>query len=215
MKLPENHSPICLLCAVRGILDFLYLAQLPVHTSETLLHLKAALGTFHQNKSIFIDLGVCTNFNLPKLHSLQHYASCIESFGTTDNYNTETTERWHIDFVKDTYRATNHKDEYSQMTLWLEWKEKVLIHQAHINRRLSALAKAPTAGRHLLDSPTVPPPLGTPQEKLGDTSHICIPKTPSANMPFNQLVSNYGAGDFWQALTVFIAAYNGPSLNRQ
>lgn len=128
MRLPRNQSPVRLLHAVCGILDFLYLAQLPVHTSTTLRHLKAALTTFHENKSIFIDLGVCTNFNLPKLHSLQHYTSCIKSFGTTNNYNTENTERWHIDFAKDAYRATNHKDKYAQMTLWLLRKEKVLIH---------------------------------------------------------------------------------------
>ena len=119
MKLPGNRSPVHLLHAVRSILDFLYLAQLLVHTIETLHHLKTVLATFHKNKLIFINLGVHTNFNLPKLHSLQHYISCIELFGTTDNYNTENTERWHIDFAKDAYNAMNHKDEYAQMTLWL------------------------------------------------------------------------------------------------
>ncbi|THU77979.1 hypothetical protein K435DRAFT_877154 [Dendrothele bispora CBS 962.96] len=43
------------------------------------------------------------------------------------NYNTETTERLHIDFAKDAYRASNHKDEYAQMTLWLERREKKTI----------------------------------------------------------------------------------------
>jgi hypothetical protein len=50
----------------------------------------------------------------------QQYALLIQLFGTTDNYNTEQSECLHIDFTKDTYRATNHKDEYSQMTKWLE-----------------------------------------------------------------------------------------------
>ena len=47
----------------------------------------------HNNKAVFIDLGIHENFKIPKLHSLIHYASSICLFGTTDNYNTEQTER--------------------------------------------------------------------------------------------------------------------------
>ena len=200
MKLPRNQSPVRLLHAVQSILDFLYLVQLPTHTSQTLQHLQTALETFHNNKSIFIDLGIHANFNLPKLHSLQHYASCIESLGTTDNYNTENTERLHIDFAKDAYCATNHKDEFSQMTLWLERKEKVLIHQTYIK-----LA-------------TIPPPIylepPTNEDESDEISHIHISKTPStSSVHFDQLALDYGAIDFRQALTVFVASYNQPTLS--
>lgn len=41
-----------------------------------------------------------------------------------------------------------------------------------------------------------------------------ISKAPSATVSFSDLVSDYGVVDFRQALTVFIAAYNEPSLNR-
>lgn len=215
MRLPRSQSPVHLLHAVCGILDFLYLAQLPVHTSTTLHHLKAALTTFHENKSIFIDLGVCTNFNLPKLHSLQHYTSCIKSFGTTNNYNTENTEHWHIDFAKDAYRATNHKDKYAQMMLWLLRKEKVLIHQVCIDRQLSvSLTTASTASIVPLNDPTVPPSPSTPEAKPNDPPHIHISKMPSGNILFSELISNYSVVDFWQALTVFITAYNEPLLNQ-
>ncbi|EPQ50021.1 hypothetical protein GLOTRDRAFT_28547, partial [Gloeophyllum trabeum ATCC 11539] len=100
---------------VRAILDFCYLAQYPAHTDETLNHLDEALQQFHQAKHIFVLLGIRSDFNIPKLHSLLHYIASIKCFGTTDNYNTEYTERLHIDFTKDAYRATNHKDEYPQM----------------------------------------------------------------------------------------------------
>jgi hypothetical protein len=56
------------------------------------------------------------------------HRSLITLFSTTDNYNTEQTERLHINFTKNTYRATNHKDEYPQMTAWLERHEKVEQH---------------------------------------------------------------------------------------
>lgn len=67
------------------------------------------------------------------LHTLsQHYIALIKALGTTDNYNTEYTECLHINFAKDAYKATNHKDELSQMTIWLERKEKITRHEAYI-----------------------------------------------------------------------------------
>ena len=42
-KLPGNVLPFLLVSAIRAILDFLYLAQYPLHTSETLALLKDAL----------------------------------------------------------------------------------------------------------------------------------------------------------------------------
>ncbi|KAG1870273.1 hypothetical protein DFJ58DRAFT_723170 [Suillus subalutaceus] len=50
--------------------------------------------------------------------------------------STEYTEHLHIDLTKDAYRATNHKDEYTQMTLWLERREKILWHDNFVQWRL-------------------------------------------------------------------------------
>jgi len=138
LKLPDGRSPLPLIRCVRSLLDFLYLAQYPLHTSETLRLLRQSLERFHEHKQIFVDLGIRNDFNLPKLHSLAHYVESIQLFGTTDNYNTEYTERLHIDLTKDAYRATNHRDEYAQMTVWLERKEKVLQHQHYVDWRLGA-----------------------------------------------------------------------------
>jgi hypothetical protein len=98
---------------------------------------------FHDNKSIFVDLGVRDEFNLPKLHSCRHYAPYIKSFGTTDNYNTEYTERLHIDLAKEAYRSTNFKDEFPQMTLWLERKEKIYRHENYHQWRLDGCPSPP------------------------------------------------------------------------
>ena len=49
-----------------------------------------------------------------------HYHELIECYGTADNFNTEYTEQLHIDFMKDAYCSTNTKDEYPQMTAWLD-----------------------------------------------------------------------------------------------
>lgn len=142
LPLPGGYSPVRLVRAVRAILDILYLSQYPAHTSDTLALLRGALQRFHTNKSIFVDLGVREHFKLPKLHSLDHYIESIKLFGTTDNYDTQYTERLHIDFAKDAYRATNHKDEFPQMTTWLEHREKILRHDAYVKWRLKRLAAA-------------------------------------------------------------------------
>ncbi|KAG2120459.1 uncharacterized protein F5147DRAFT_741494 [Suillus discolor] len=90
------------------------------------------------------------NFNLPKLHFFCHYVHMIKLYGTTDNYNTEYTECLHIDLAKDAYRATNHKDKYPQMTLWLERHEKMLWHNNFVQWRL-AMTKHLTAKHVSLD----------------------------------------------------------------
>ncbi|PIL30261.1 hypothetical protein GSI_07439 [Ganoderma sinense ZZ0214-1] len=106
--------------------------------------LTSSLQRFHANKAIIIDLGIRDHFHFPKLHSLDHYITSIKLFGTTDNYDTQHTERLHIDFAKEAYRATTRKDEFPQMTLWLERREKVLRHGAYIQWHLSRFISGPS-----------------------------------------------------------------------
>jgi hypothetical protein len=77
IRLPDNFSLTRLMSAVRGILDFLYLAQYPMHTDQTLVLLDEALTRFHENKDVFVDLAVREAFNLPKLHACTHYVMYI------------------------------------------------------------------------------------------------------------------------------------------
>lgn len=149
LPLPGGNSPVRLVRALRALLDFLYLARYPAHTTETLSLLEDALRRFHANKDIFVQLGVRQHFKLPKLHALDHYVQSIKLFGTTDNYDTQYTERLHIDFAKDAYRATNRKDEFPQMTVWLERREKVSRHEAFINWRLRRIAEEAERAKHL------------------------------------------------------------------
>ncbi|KAG2096645.1 hypothetical protein BD769DRAFT_1631430 [Suillus cothurnatus] len=187
IQLPGNLSNARLTCAVCAILDFLYLAQYPCHTDQTLALLDDALTCFHNNKDIFLDLGIRSNFNLPKLHCFCHYVHMIKMYGTTNNYNTEYTECLHIDLTKDAYRATNHKDEYSQMMLWLERREKILWHDNFVQWRLIdmdyrwaiKMTKHPTVKQVQLD---------------------CI-------------VQEYGATFFTAALAHFVVGINQPGLS--
>ncbi|KAH8986507.1 hypothetical protein EDB83DRAFT_2240317 [Lactarius deliciosus] len=201
LPLPSGGSSARVIRTVRALLDFLYLAQLPSHTSETLLRLEASLARFHEDKDVFIDLGVREHFIIPKVHSLLHYKSSITLFGSTDNYNTEQTERLHIDFTKDAYRATNHKDEYPQMTAWLERREKIQQHMMFIAWRQ----------RTQYDDTQYSEPTG-PSRPVPRT--IQMARNPSLKaVSFNDLADKYGAFDFQDALTDFIAQLNHPQAS--
>jgi hypothetical protein len=195
LRLPDGQSPVRLVRAIRALLDFLYLSQYPSHTTDTLSRLNDALSRFHDNKNVLVDLGTRAHFNFPKLHSLIHYASSITLYGTTDNYNTEQSERLHIDFAKDAYRATNRKDEYPQMTKWLERSEKIKCHAAYIQ------------SQHKSDQHTKKPlAMGPP---LARTYLIKLALHPSVNrVSYDDLAEKYRAIDFQDALADFIAACN-------
>ncbi|KAJ7190265.1 hypothetical protein GGX14DRAFT_538049 [Mycena pura] len=192
LRLPGGQSPARLVRAVRAILDFLYLSQYPMHTTATLKKLDNALDRFHANKDIFIILGIRDHFNLPKLHNISHQSMFIKLYGTADNYNTEYTERLHIDFAKDAYRASNRKDEYFQMTLWLERKEKVLWHEKFIRWRRFGAPSPPDRHRH-----------------------IEMTKAPSVNgIRLDTLSAKYGIDDFESAFAKYAVTFNNPNYSR-
>ncbi|KAH9009614.1 hypothetical protein EDB85DRAFT_2162501 [Lactarius pseudohatsudake] len=202
IRLPNNLSNIRLLRSVRAILDLLYLAQYPIHTDSTLILLSDSLSQFHANKEIFVTLGIRANFNIPKFHFLSHYIESIKYLGTTDNFNTEYTERLHINLAKDAYAATNRKDEYEQMTLWLDHKERIHRHDQYIKWRL--------AGSHIPKHVDwVPPDLNPHQE-------LTLAKRPAQHgVPLDRLQDLYGAPLFKVALHRFISVTNNPGQTRQ
>ncbi len=202
IRLPDNLSNVRLLRSVRAILDLLYLAQYPIHTDSTLGLLTDALSRFHANKEIFVKLGIRAHFNIPKFHFLSHYVELIKTFGTTDNFNTQYTERLHIDLAKNAYAATNHKDEYEQMTIWLDRKERIHRHDQYIKWRL--------AGAHIPKRVDWVPPSLNPHWEL------TMAKRPTQHaVPLNRLQDLYGAPLFKVALRRFISATNNPDQTRR
>ncbi|KAG2131435.1 uncharacterized protein EDB93DRAFT_1323215 [Suillus bovinus] len=165
--LPPNHH-ICLFrkgitgllrisgTKLRGLLDFLYFAQYPCHSSETLQLLDDALNLFHNNKY---------------------------------------TERLHIDDAKDTYCATNHKDELVQMTHWLEQKEKILRYEKYIDWRLAG------------DVESEPYHLRPPDMTFHWLQKMT--KHPSAKaVNIDKLVKDYGTTYFCEVLAHYITQLN-------
>ncbi|KAF8261591.1 hypothetical protein EI94DRAFT_1605749 [Lactarius quietus] len=200
LPVPNGQVSPRIIAATRALLDFLFLAQLPSHLSTTLARIEDSLSRFHNNKDIFVNLGICDNFNIPKLHSLLHYIPSIRLFGTTDNYNTEQTERLHIDLTKDAFDATNRKNKGPQMTTWNERREKVQLHSLYIKWR-----------QQTNDIPPLATPIGPPHSSARSLRMALNPTLRAVS--FEDLAQNYGAVNFQDALADIIAHINHPTAS--
>ncbi len=201
--------------ATRAILEFIYYAQFQTHTHDSLDAMQASLDEFHAHKDIFVELDVREHFNIPKVHSMQHYVDMIRSRGTADGYNTELPERLHIDFAKEAYRASNRRDFFKQMTKWLTRQEGMFLFCKFINWKkgqvAEAIAKAneeveETADNEQIDSPdpAIPslPFLSGPDDA---PSSYALAKTPSfPHMSIADIEAKHSAPQFQASLDQYL-----------
>ncbi|KAJ7207891.1 hypothetical protein GGX14DRAFT_567198 [Mycena pura] len=164
--------------AATAIVDFIHLASLESHTTSSVAALDAALDTFHANKQKFIDLEARKqkHFNIPKIHSMEHYSPMIRLFGGLDGVNTESPERLHIDYAKAGYRASNKKDYIPQMTKWLQRQEAVDRFTAYLAWCTDNLKLKP----HSSITPPPTPPSPEPPAEIVRVSSTPQPLTPTA-----------------------------------
>ena len=207
-------APDAAVQAASALLDFLYVAQYECHSTHTLHDLRTALSEFHELKHVFEQQGVrsgvfrakalvesfltfLTDFDLPKLHALQHYVHSIERLGTTDNYNTEATERQHIDQAKRAFAASNKRDFIAQMCRWLERREAVFWFATYLEWRVggtfvSGLQKPCTKPRATLHHEAVQVSLRP------DHRHVTL----------QQLDIDYGVPGFKTVLSSFLRKWH-------
>ncbi|KAG2029433.1 hypothetical protein BDR03DRAFT_1018390 [Suillus americanus] len=127
-----------------------------------------------------------------------HYAQAIQDFGTTDNYNTEMFERFHIDCAKEGWRASNFHDKVPQMVQWLARQEKVAMFESYLEHyeSLDDLQAEKEAGVEDVQGP-----------KMG----ISISKRPSAlNHPLASIQSKHHCPTFSHHLICYLNQF----LNR-
>ncbi|KAJ6486356.1 hypothetical protein DFH09DRAFT_1457204 [Mycena vulgaris] len=203
------------LTVVKSLIDFIYYAQFQSHTSRTLDALQSSLDTFHANKDILIELGIREHFNIPKLHSLQHYVDAIRSLGSADGYNTEAPERLHIDFAKKAYRSSNKRDYTAQMTVWLQRQEAFSLRQSYLDWLGNAINAELAHEDDNSDDEEGPPSTQRDAEvtvqitptKLPAIAYS-IPKAASfPDVTVAQLENIHGAVDFIPAFTLFIQKF--------
>jgi len=195
--------------AVRGVLDFIYYAHFETHCDESLARLDAAWLAFHDNKAVFEDLEIREHFNISKLHNIKHYLDSIRSRGTADGFNTEGSERLHIDLAKMGYRATNKKAYIQQMTTWLRRQEAIhcfcLYLQWAIPGYVAETSRDGVGDDEVLadDGEDLADLDSNQEEKLPYT----IAKMPSSpHVTIASITSDFGAIDFLLHLKKFILA---------
>ncbi|KAJ7815457.1 Zn-finger domain-containing protein [Mycena leptocephala] len=188
--------------AARAVLDFIQFSSLQSHTTATLLGLANSLNNFHLYKDIFIELEARfpEHFNIPKIHSMEHYVELIRLFGSADGYNTESPERLHIDYAKNAYRASNKRDYIIQMTSWLRRQEAP-------GETVSCVPITPAGDA--ADAAEGGVVVTSPSTSSAKTYRIAKDH-PSAltNIPAADIIAGHGAGYFLEAIKAYISPFS-------
>ncbi|KAJ7140071.1 Zn-finger domain-containing protein [Mycena crocata] len=199
------------LTVVKALIDFIYYAQLQLHTSRTLDALQNSLDTFHTHKQVIIDLGIREHFNIPKFHAIQHYVDAIRALGSADGYNTESPERLHIDFAKKAYRASNRRDYTEQMALWLQRQEAMALRTSYLawyNEQLAHSVPDDSSEETSDDEDaiTISIPIASRAPATPPTVRLytIAKKPPTLNVTVVHLQTMHGAVDIIPALAAFL-----------
>ncbi|KZT52614.1 hypothetical protein CALCODRAFT_417353, partial [Calocera cornea HHB12733] len=115
--------------ATCALAEFYHLANLSIHSDQTLPLMRKALLDFHKNKAGFTSLGVRSDkgnpFCIPKLHALVHYVWAIVEAGPLIGFDTQLSERLHADMAKDPFRSSSRRLDTAtkEMAKWVERQE--------------------------------------------------------------------------------------------
>ena len=108
------------LVTLHTLLDFCYLAQAPVFTTQSIDRVVGALQEFHDNKDAIMRQGLRDNWEIPKLELLQSVVPSIHHSGTVIQWTADITEHAHVQEIKVPARAGNNQNYYSQIAHYLD-----------------------------------------------------------------------------------------------
>ncbi|KAI5982220.1 hypothetical protein EDD15DRAFT_2391380 [Pisolithus albus] len=115
------------LTAIHSLMDFRYLAQVPMFTDDSLTELASALQDFYDNKDAITAAGARKDsWEIPKLELLQSIVPSIRLSGAVMQWSADPTEHAHVQEIKVPARAGNNRDYYNQITRHLDRAEKCL-----------------------------------------------------------------------------------------
>ncbi|KAG1734825.1 hypothetical protein EDB19DRAFT_2026390 [Suillus lakei] len=125
--------------AVRTMIDFIYLAQHPVHTEASIKAMSAALSEFHDHKQAILDAearrgkgGAKEDFFIPKLELMQSFTRAITHAGSLIQYSADVSERLLITHCKHPFEKTSRqKDFVQQITRILDREETIRLFELY------------------------------------------------------------------------------------
>jgi hypothetical protein len=154
--------------AISAFLEFCYLVRRSQIDSTTLDQIQAAVTRFHQERQIFKETGVRTDFSLPRQHSLMHYRFLIQQFGAPNGLCSSITESRHITAVKEPWRRSNRNEAIGQMLLTNQRLDKLISSRVDFAAR--GMLEGPLSIFSLPVEPAPEPPSSNPRLGVEDTS---------------------------------------------
>ncbi|KAG2362499.1 hypothetical protein BDR07DRAFT_1284465 [Suillus spraguei] len=111
-------APPRFIYAICALVDFIYLAQNPVHSPDSLKAMTQALSNFHSFKDAIVDAearrgknGPKEDFFIPKLKLLQSFCRMVERLGSLMQFSADVTERLLITHCKDLFNRTSRQSK--------------------------------------------------------------------------------------------------------
>ncbi|THG95975.1 hypothetical protein EW145_g7868, partial [Phellinidium pouzarii] len=141
VALVSGCIPAWLLCITRALVNFIFYARFQSHTTDSLHAMQAALNLFHADIDKVVENGICKDMELPKFASLVHYCEAIMALGTVDSFNTEWSERQHIE-TKEGFRASNRRNPFAQITIRLTRRDKMHLFESYVSWKKKTAQRA-------------------------------------------------------------------------
>ncbi|KAL4065986.1 hypothetical protein J3A83DRAFT_4098753 [Scleroderma citrinum] len=126
ISIVASGVPHKFLKAIHALLNFCYLAQVLLFTTQSIERVATSLQEFHNHKVVIICLGVQSNWEIPKLELLQNIVSSICQLGTVMQWSANITEHAHVKEIKILAHLGNNQNYYSQITWHLDQLDKCL-----------------------------------------------------------------------------------------
>ncbi|KAG0693496.1 hypothetical protein DFH29DRAFT_816265, partial [Suillus ampliporus] len=105
--------------AVRAMIDFIYLAQNPLHTESSIASMTQALQDFHNHKQAILDAearrgksGAKDDFFIPKLELMQSFTRAICNVGSLLQWTADVSERLLITHCKHPFERTSRQRDF-------------------------------------------------------------------------------------------------------
>jgi len=121
--------------ALSSFMEFCYLVRRSQIDEDTLAAIEDALRRFHDEREIFLEVGIREDFSLPRQHSLVHYIDLIVLYGAPNGVCSSITESKHIKAVKEPWRRSSRNQPLGQMLLTNQRLDKLAASRVDFEAR--------------------------------------------------------------------------------